>query len=373
MSHDLVNPLLRLPWTPLTRVTVRGYKSLADGDIELRSLNVLIGSNGAGKSNLMSLFRLMPELLAQRLQLAVGLAGGPDALLHYGRKTTPALRAQFHFGDVGYAVELAAAANNRLVFQQETVADVGGTPVISQGYQESEAHLYDSHGADNRLDGVLASMRRWQVYHFSDASPSARVKAVGRINVNESLATDGGNLAAFLYRLGQTHPQHLARITKTVRLIAPYFGDFALRPRPDNPQTIELEWRERDHGEPFTASALSDGTLRFICLATALLQPEELMPTLLLVDEPELGLHPFALHVLAGLIQSVGTRRQIIVATQSVELLNAFALEDVIVMDRHQGGSVLHRPDAARLAQWLEDYSLGELWNKNLLGGRPAR
>jgi predicted ATPase len=373
MREDPTLPPPHAPHKRLTQLTIRGYKSLANCHLDIQSVNVLIGANGAGKSNLMSLFRLMPDLLAQRLQLAVGLAGGPDALLHFGSKITPVMGAQFHFGDLRYEIELAATANNRLVFHAETVADIHGTPVTSQGYLESETPLYDSHGGDNRLDSVLAAMRRWQVYHFSDASPSARMKAVGRIHVNESLAADGGNLAAFLYRLSRTHPQHLSRITKTIRLIAPYFDAFALRPRPENPETIELEWREREHGESFTASALSDGTLRFICLATALLQPEELMPTLLLIDEPELGLHPFAIHVLAGLIQSVGTRRQVIVATQSVELLNAFDIGDVVVVDRHQSGSVLRRPDANGLAQWLEDYSLGELWNKNLLGGRPAR
>ncbi|HVJ63297.1 MAG TPA: AAA family ATPase, partial [Tahibacter sp.] len=154
---------------------------------------------------------------------------------------------------------------------------------------------------------------------------------------------------------------------------APFFGDFLLRPTVDNAEKIQLEWTEEGHDTPFTASALSDGTLRFICLATILLQPDDFMPATILIDEPELGLHPFAIAVLAGLMRSAANERQLIVSTQSVELVNEFGAEDLIVVDKRGGASTFKRPDAAALDEWLADNSLGELWKKNLLGGRPAR
>ena len=160
------------------------------------------------------------------------------------------------------------------------------------------------------------------------------VKQVHNINDNEYLRNDGRNLAAFLQRLKNHHGEHYRRIVKTIRLVAPFFGDFHLRPTVGNKEKIQLEWTEQGQDEPFTASALSDGTLRFICLATVLLQPEQFMPAAILIDEPELGLHPFAITVLAGLMKSASRKRQLIVSTQSVELVSEFDAEDLIVVDK---------------------------------------
>jgi predicted ATPase len=92
-----------------------------------------------------------------------------------------------------------------------------------------------------------------------------------------------------------------------------------------------------------------------------------------LIDEPELGLHPYAINLLAEMIKQVAETKQIIVSTQSVELLNAFEPEDIIVVEREQGATVLKRLDSEELGDWLEDYTLGELWKRNILGGRPSQ
>jgi predicted ATPase len=222
-------------------------------------------------------------------------------------------------------------------------------------------------------DYVVPAMNGWRLYHFHDTSHSALVKQVHGINDNEYLRNDAQNLAAFLFRLKNHHEANYKRIVKSIQLVAPFFGDFHLRPTVDNKEKIQLEWTEAGHDVPFTASALSDGTLRFICLATVLLQPEELMPATILIDEPELGLHPFAITVLGGLMKSAANVHQIIVSTQSVELVNEFDAEDLIVVDKQGGASVFKRLDSAPLAEWLAEYSLGDLWKKNLLGGRPTR
>ena len=184
---------------------------------------------------------------------------------------------------------------------------------------------------------------------------------------------DGRNLAAFLFRLKQFFPRHDAEIVKTIQLIAPYFDDFYIAPQENNYELIVLRWKQVGCDDVFYASQLSDGTLRFICLATLLLQPKELQPPTIIIDEPELGLHPLAITILGEMIRRAGLEGQIIVSTQSVELLNEFEPEEVIVVNGTENGTCFKRLSADDLSVWLEDYSLGELWKKNVIGGRLSQ
>ena len=352
----------------LSRIVIDGYKSIAHCDLKMGSLNVLIGANGAGKSNFIGFFRLIATLLDHRLQSLVGKAGGPDALLHFGRKQSETLKGELFFGNNGYKFALEATNDNRMMFQREALWwNMSGDKGVTSGHFESQA---DQHKTGIK-QYTLPIMRRWRVYHFHDTSESAKVKQIHRINDNDYLREDGANLAAFLFRVQKNHPSHYKRIIRTIRMVAPYFGDFYLRATPDNQDSIQLEWTEKDHDIPFKASELSDGTLRFILLATVLLQPEEFMPSAIIVDEPELGLHPYAINVLAELIKSASHEHQLIISTQSVELVNQFDAEDLIVVDKQGGSSTFKHLETASLSEWLEDYSLGDLWKKNLLGGRP--
>lgn len=359
-------------WNQLSRLVLRGYKSIAECEIELGKLNVLIGANGAGKSNLIGFFRLINRILDKQLQVAVGDAGGPDALLHFGRKKTETLIAEMYFGNNGYKFTLKPTQDNRMMFAHEALWwNVREDWRPQSGHFET--YVEEQKGQTKIYDYVVPAMRRWRLYHFHDTSRSAWVKQVHGINDNEYLREDARNLAAFLYRLKNHHEAHYKRIVKAIQLVAPFFGDFHLRPTVDNKEKIQLEWTEAGQDVPFTASALSDGTLRFICLATVLLQPSEFMPATILIDEPELGLHPFAIAVLGGLMKSAAGQQQLIISTQSVELVNEFDADDLIVVDKQGGESTFKRLDGEALAEWLDDYSLGELWKKNLLGGRPTR
>jgi predicted ATPase len=336
---------------------------------------VLIGANGAGKSNFIGFFKLIRKILDEQLQLTVSEQGGPDALLHYGRKKTELMSAELRFGGRCYKFELKPTLDNRMMFQREVVfLDSYGHEVSTFGHFETSNQFYKSNGAgSNHLDKVIEGIKKLNIYHFHDTSASAKVKQIHGINDNIYLKEDASNLAAFLYRLKQEYESHYKRIVKTIQLVAPFFGDFILRPTIANAEKIQLEWVEKNQDTPFTASALSDGTLRFMCLATVLLQPDELCPPTILIDEPELGLHPYAITVLGSLMRSAAERHQLIISTQSVELLNQFEAEDVIVVDKKDGASTFKRLNPDDLSSWLEDYSLGELWTKNLLGGRPSR
>jgi len=359
-------------------VTLRGYKSIAMlEDFELRGLNVLIGANGSGKSNFISIFKLLASLADGRLQTFVQQQGGPDALLFGSRKRTSQIDAEICFeklggNDNGYRISLMPTLDNRLIFCREEIwidGRVAGNG-HSLGAAHDEARLREDPRPISKYFRYF--MQRWRPYHFHDTSESAAVKRPHGSNDNLRLKPAADNLAAYLAELSQQCPAEYQRIVDTIRLAAPFFGGFIIRD--PLPERVELEWYESDDPDtPQRAHALSDGTLRFICLATLLLQPIELVPEVVLIDEPELGLHPYAINLLADMLKQVAESKQVIVSTQSVELLNALDAEDVIVVERENGASAFRRLDLESLRDWLDDYSLGDLWKRNILGGRPSR
>jgi predicted ATPase len=369
----------------LERIVLQGYKSIGEADITLRPINVLIGANGAGKSNFVSLFRFMNRVVSQEMQTYVAQAGGADQILHYGRKTTERLHIELWFRREetlanGYECTLIPTADDLLIFEEEAVYfhDRGRHERPYRGSHSEQAHnetlLMDWRQIGDRVAYyVLTALNSWQVYHFHDTSASARVKQTGDLHDNLFLRPDASNLAAYLYLLRETQEAYYRNIVETVRLAAPFFGDFVLRPSPFNPEKIRLEWQERGSDLLFGPHALSDGTLRLICLTTLFLQPPDRLPTTIVLDEPELGLHPYAIALLADMVRSASQHTQVILATQSVTLVNQFQPEDTLVVDRDQGKTVFRRLAEEEMTAWLEDYDLGDLWEKNLLGGRPSQ
>lgn len=361
----------------LKTVTLRGYKSIAEiNNFELNNLNVLIGANGAGKSNFIGVFKLLAALSEGNLQTFIQQQGGPDALLHGGRRRTQQLDIEVCFEPYGNLsnicrISLVPTIDNRLILSREEIDGVNSVyPSTSLGYAYAESQLFKE-----GLVGLYAykAMHSWRQYHFHDTGDFAAVKRIHASNDNVRLKPAADNLAAYLAMLKNAHPKAYQRIVETIKLAAPFFGDFLIRdPLPEN---IELEWFEQtDRDTPYKAHVLSDGTLRFICLTTLLMQPVELLPDTVLIDEPELGLHPFAINLLADMLKQVAETNQIIVSTQSVELLNAFEAKDVVVVDRKNDATALKRLDSDELKSWLDDeYSLGELWKRNILGGRPSQ
>jgi predicted ATPase len=354
---------------------IQGFKSLRDIDLDLGSLNVFIGANGSGKSNLIGVFTLLNRIVEQGLQEYIGRVGGAETILFMGSKQTPAIELSFSFGENGYHCQLLATLKDSLSITEQCLYYGYGLDKrpfdVQLAQSQTESTMVDvaRMGKERVVKYVLPAMQSWVVYHFHDTSDSALVKKTHNINDNVHLYPDARNLAAYLYLLRERSSDSYANIRDTIRMVAPFFDDFVLRPAAESTGTIRLEWRQKGTDMYMDASSLSDGTLRFMCLATLLLQPG--LPQTILLDEPELGLHPYAINVLGGLLRSASTRAQVIVATQSVTLVDQFELGDIIVTDRKDQESTFTRPDAAALASWLEDYSLGELWEKNLLGGRP--
>lgn len=360
----------------LEKLSIRGLKSIRDQTLELAPLNLLIGANGVGKSNFVGAFQLLHEIVTQNLAVYTATKGGPDALLHFGRKHTEELHIDLVFSEGnyanGYSVDLIPTEDNKFrirketAFYQERANDLTPYDIeISTLSEESKLRTHP-HICARR---VLQDLESYRIYHFHDTSATAPMKQLCEVDDNRFLRPNAENLAAYLYWIQQTHPDHFATLEGTVRQIAPFFDRFDLAPSRLNPSRIQLEWKERGRDAFFRASALSDGTLRFICLATLLLQPE--LPRLILLDEPELGLHPAAIAVLAGMVSAATSQAQIVAATQSVTLINQFTPEQVWAVEREDGQSVFKQLSSKDMSAWSDEYSLGELWEKNLLGARP--
>jgi len=366
----------------LQKLSLSGFKSIKQVDgLEFGPLNVLIGANGSGKSNLISFFQMLNYAMTGGLRQFVAVQGGASSLLHFGPKRTSRISAEITFKTFGgtntYAAQLTHAAGDTLIFVDEEVSfqrdDRTAPQRIPMGVGHQETKLNDpllkAEGTVGFVRGLLTATR---VYQFHDTSSESRMRLPARISDNRWLFSDGGNLPALLYRLQQREPHAYERIVSIIRQAAPFFHDFALEPDLLNPNIIELRWMEKGAPEPMGPHQLSDGTLRFTALTTLLCLPPQEIPRLLIIDEPELGLHPSAVVLFAEIVSTLRDVAQVFVSTQSVTLLNRMAPEDVLVAERvEDGGSIYRRLDAQGLAGWLEDYGMGELWEKNVLGGRP--
>jgi predicted ATPase len=339
-------------------------------------LNVLVGANGAGKSNFVDFFRMLRAMAEKGLQRFVRENGGADSFCFDGPKVTPELSAHLKFGQNEYRFALKPEVSGEMTVVREGALFTGGG-----GWSDNMSALPESRlkdwlntsgvvGRYGKQHYVSQSVAGWVVYHFHDTSKTAPMRRKHPVSNYRELQPDAGNIAAFLLRMRDNDPLYYQRIRQTVQQVAPFFEDFILETESEGEdEKTRLEWRQKGSTFPFQPWQFSDGTMRFICLTAALLQPRP--PSTILIDEPELGLHPFALELLAALIQETSERTQIIVSTQSPLLLNHFEPEQVIVVDRSGGASRFQRLEPAALKSWLDEYSLGELLQKNVIEASP--
>jgi predicted ATPase len=344
-------------------IEIKGYKSIKELHLELKPVNVLIGANGAGKSNFISFFSFLNTAYNQQLKSFVAGKGGVDKFLYNGRKQTSKIQSKISFneGVNHYGFTLAAGDNSFVVMEENLGYNRDDWNISRSGFEleiRSNAML-----RANYINKYLSGLK---VYHFHETGKNSPFNKDAKINDYYTLQSQGANLAAFLYNLKQNDIIIYTRIVKVIQSVAPYFHDFDLQPNGEGSEYIRLAWRDNYSENLYGATDLSDGTIRFIALTTLFLQPDP--PSVIIIDEPELGLHPFAISKLAGLVKSAASRgTQVILSTQSVELVNYFDLEDIITVDNVEGASIFERLHSDEFSVWLEDYTVGDMWQQNIL------
>ncbi|MBD3377876.1 AAA family ATPase [candidate division KSB1 bacterium] len=366
---------------PLEKISIQGFKSIKElNEFELGNLNVMVGANGAGKSNLVSFFQMLRVMANGGLQKYVLSNGGADGFFYNGPKETEKIKAHLIFGQNEYVFRLESSIASEMIVAGESTLYKGGDYSSewrhwSGGNKEARLSEWkrrrSSWGNYPSVEAyVYGAISNWMVYHFHDTSSSAPIRREGSVRDFRELGPEAGNIAAFLFHLKENFEKKYIRIQETIQLIAPFFEDFLLEPyKKGENELIRLEWKQKGSSMPFQPWQLSDGTLRFICLATALLQP--IKPSTIIIDEPELGLHPYALQVLAALMHEASERTQLVVSTQSTNFINHFDPDKIIVVDRKDDASVFRRLDHSLLEQWLEDYAVGELIQKDIIETGP--
>jgi predicted ATPase len=370
----------------LKSIDLKGFKSIdAEGQtIELGPITIMLGANGAGKSNLVSFFKMLNYMTTGALQQYVADQGFAESLLYFGAKATTEISACLRFEDERardeYRFSLGRDATGRLFLQDETIVyhaagrDDPQIRNLGGGVRESQLKECADSG-DRTCRVVYGLLSQCQVFQFHDTSTTAKIRGEGYIDDARFLRSDAGNLAAFLRGLTKREDgkRYYDRIVRHIRLMVPQFSDFDLQPSPENDRYIRLNWRETGSDYLFGPHQLSDGSLRFMSLATLFMQPPNLRPRVIIVDEPELGLHPAAISALAGMVKAAAPATQVILATQSSRLVDEFAADQVMIVERDEKRprTLFRRLNGEELGEWLDRYCLSELWEKNVLGGRP--
>lgn len=360
----------------IEQIIIENYKSIHTARIPLRNLNVMIGQNGVGKSNFISFFELVQKMLDQNLGNYILERGGIERFLFQGSQHSNYIQALIDFKNTNaFFFKLAPTIDNK-AFIEYSGDYFNSHGLKTKDYSKWNKTLWDKAVEESdiinkkyRAIYLQNFIKGFIVYHFHDTSKTSPMRRPCNISDNEYLRHDASNLAAYLYRLQVTEPKVFKLIEGTIRSIAPYFKGFRLQPSRINPDQITLEWNEMDSDTYLDGQSFSDGTIRFIALATVLLQPN--LPDTIIIDEPELGLHPSAINKLSALIKRASKNAQVIVATQSVNLIDYFRPEDIIVVDREDHQTVFKRFTSDELSIWLDEYSMGEIWEKNIIGGRP--
>ena len=368
-------------------VRIRGFRSLADVELSnLQNANVLIGANGSGKSNFIRFFEMMSWMLrSRRLGEFVERYGGADDQLYGGNSVSPRMAGELALrtdkGRNDYRFALSYAHPDRFISTEEAYrfsADRYATDPdwqhVAGGHREAAivdvAQASSSVGPDPVTARVIVHLlRSCQVFQFHDTSYTSNFKKRWDAEDTDYLRTHGGNLAAVLHRLEEEDVKRFDLICRHVRRALPVFDRFQVD---ESYGKVSLRWKASGTDKTFGAHLTSDGSLRFFALVTLLNLPSGMLPDVLLLDEPELGLHPAAVALVGSMIKSLAKDRQIIVATQSPLLVDAFDLEDIVVLELRDGRTMFRRPDAEGYKRWLDEgFMPGEMWQKNLIGGRP--
>jgi predicted ATPase len=375
----------------IERLKIKGFKSIRDSEIELGNLNVLIGANGSGKSNLLEIFRMLSWAMQGNLAKYIAVRGGGSSFLHYGAKKTKDMSLEFEFSSDKemnkYGFNLHYSAKDRMIVDNEYYAfssdesDTKGDPtfLLPGGLELS---IVDEATKPQALTArfMTSFLKRIKIYQMNDTSFDSKIRQMQNLNDDTALKDNGSNLAPVLFRIKNENPFVYSRIIHLIKTVLPFFNDFIFDVRENEIEKFMLlRWSEFRQGEDdysFDASLAGDGVLRIMALFTLLLD-EAKLPKVLLLDEPELGLHPYALYYLVDTLKALSSGTQIIIATQSASLIDLIPADNVIIAERNQSDdngdfeTKFKRLDTSGLSHWLKEYRLSDLWDMDIIGGRP--
>lgn len=358
-------------------VTIEGFRSLKNiQNLELPQLTVLIGANGTGKSTLIRFFEMLSWMLkAKNLQEFVLRHGGGDDQFFMGARKTPRIHAELCLdsdkGRNDYRFELAhiSAGDSVMVMNEAYRYSAHNIPTKAKWTEiegvGKESSLLER--TDKTAQTIVNLLRQCSTYQFHDTSMNAAIH--NRWDVTESfrLRSDGGNLAAVLLDLRNGDRKRYELIVKQICRVLPAFKDFVLE---EEAGKVLLRWVGRQSDKVFGSHLTSDGSLRLFCLLTLLNMPPERLPDVMFFDEPELGLHPHAITLVAEMFKRLSKQRQIFIATQSPYLVDCFELENIIVASANNGETVLRNLTRAQYQEWLDDeYQISDIWLKQVVGG----
>ena len=378
------------PASKIESIKIQGFRSLADVELtDLPNAAVLIGPNGSGKSNVFLFLEMLRQMLRyRRLGEFVARHGGADDQLFGGSAVTSTLSGELQLsasnGHYFHKFSLPYVQPDQFFVERESIDFVPSTHPGPMGRltfnRDTESGLLDLYEVDESSNDVvnkelvqaLNEIREFfgslAFHQFHNTDFNSNIKKSWDITDSVRLRPDGGNLAAVLYRLEQEDTKRYDYICNLINRILPTFDRFDLE---ESYGKVLLRWKAVGSDKTMGAHLTSDGSLRYFCLVTLLNLPEEMLPSVILLDEPELGLHPSAVGLVGAMIKRMSRHRQVIVATQSPLMLNEFDLGEVYVFDLKDGQTRVHRPDEEGLKNWVEEYSTGEIWLTNLIGGRP--
>lgn len=348
---------------PINTISIEGWRSIKNVEVTLGKINILLGANGSGKSSFLSAFELLRAIANNNLQHYIEKNGGANQNFHYGTKITDHVMLGIHIENRHkYNYFLMAGKDDNVILN-----NIPDKSIYLEGFTSVHSDVAEYEKTPYLKEKLGELQNHFILYHFQDTGDTSPLKRVSDIYQTRYLHPDGDNLAAYLYEIKNTHPKNYESIITAIQFAFPDFKDFIFRKTGEN---VRLLWNDiyAEHYD-FPLSALSDGTLRFIALSTLLLQPNP--PKFIIIDEPELGLHPEAIGILAELIKLASAASQLLISTQSVQLVDCFTPDDILIAEKEHGETKITRPNTEELKDWLKDYTLGEIWRKNIMGGNP--
>ncbi len=360
----------------ITQLQIESFKSFKKLELEMRPLNVLIGPNAGGKTNFLDFFRFLREAFTDKLSEAVARRGGIRNLLYGEDKENLKFHITCHISDLTVCLqaEIAGPLTVEPRVIQEKIYIPEHPPKVLLEKKEGKSprfSLFQFPPPDNRSVAIYRLIGETTHYAQFNTEPISAIRSPQTARGRTALAENGSNLTSVLQYLANKleYRPTWVRIKEILSIAYPNFEDIYF-PAEGGDGNLVLRWKERTFEKrDFSANFLSDGTLHFLCLLAILLNPAP--PPLICIDEPELGLHPALIRIIAELLKDAATRTQLVVATHSPELVSHLEPEDILIVENIKGATEMRRLSSDELKTWLKEYTLAELWLARDLGGNP--